>query len=37
MKVDYDFIPEATHLLQLERPEECAAAVREFLSHLELY
>ena len=29
MKVDYDFIPEATHLLQLERPEECAAAVRE--------
>ena len=37
MKVDYDFIPEATHLLQLERPEECAAAVREFLSHLERY
>ena len=37
MKVDYDFIPEATHLLQLERPGECAAAVREFLSHLELY
>ena len=37
MKVDYDFIPEATHLLQLERPEECAEAVREFLGHLELY
>ena len=31
MKVDYDFIPEATHFLQLEQPEECAAAVREFL------
>ena len=36
MKVDYDFIPEATHLLQLERPEECAEAVREFLKQLEL-
>ena len=32
MKVDYDFIPEATHLLQLERPSECAEAVREFLN-----
>ena len=31
MKVDYDFIPEATHLLQLEQPGECAAAVREFI------
>ena len=31
MKVDYDFIPEATHLLQLEQPEECVAAVRDFL------
>lgn len=31
-KVDYDFIPEATHFLQLERPEECVAAMREFLS-----
>ena len=30
MKVDYDFIPETTHLLQLEHPEECAAVVREF-------
>ena len=32
MEVDYDFIPEATHLLQLEKPEECAAAVFEFLN-----
>ena len=31
-RVDYDFIPETTHLVQLERPEECAAAVREFLA-----
>ena len=36
MKVDYDFIPEATHLLQLERPEECAAAVREVLDRGDL-
>lgn len=36
MKVDYDFIPEATHLLQLEQPEECAATVREFLKGHEL-
>ena len=31
MTVDYDFIPEATHLLQLEKPGECAAAIREFI------
>lgn len=31
-KVDYDFIPEATHLLQLEQPRTCAAALREFVS-----
>ena len=37
MKVDYDFIPEATHLLQLEQPEECAAAVREFLKDHGLF
>ena len=29
--MDYDFIPEATHFLQLERPAECAAVTREFL------
>lgn len=33
-KVDYDFIPEATHLLQLERPRECAAAMREFVNRV---
>ena len=37
MKVDYDFIPEATHFLQLEQPEECAAAVREFLDRSDLF
>ncbi len=29
--MDYDFIPEATHFLQLEKPGECAAVTREFL------
>ena len=29
--MDYDFIPEATHFLQLEKPAECAAVTREFL------
>ena len=30
--VDYDFVPEATHLLQLEQPEECVALLRNFLA-----
>ena len=29
--VDYDFIPDTSHLLILERPEECAALMQEFL------
>ena len=29
--VDYDFIPEATHLLQIEKPAECIASMRDFL------
>lgn len=33
-RVDYDFIPEATHLLQLERPHECAAELRRFVSRV---
>ena len=36
VKVDYDFIPDATHFLQLEKPQECAAIVREFLDRNEL-
>ena len=31
MTVDYDFLPEASHLLQLEKPAECAALLRHFL------
>ena len=31
MTVDYDFLPDATHFLQLEQPAECVAAMRDFL------
>ena len=31
LTVDYDFLPEATHLLQLEQPEECVVELREFI------
>ena len=30
--VDYDFVPEASHFLQIEKPVECAAMVREYLA-----
>ena len=29
--VDFDFLPESTHLLQLEQPAKCGALIREFL------
>ena len=32
--VDYDFVPETTHFLQLERPEECARLTVEFLQQI---
>lgn len=31
--VDYDFVPETTHLLQLEEPEMCATLTLEFLKN----
>lgn len=31
LRVDYDFVPESTHLLQLEEPETCAAMTIEYL------
>ncbi len=31
MTVEYDFLPETTHYLQLEAPKECVAIIREFL------
>ncbi len=30
--VDYDFLPETTHFLLLEKPAECVAIIREFLA-----
>ena len=32
--VDYDFLPDATHFLPIEKPAECVAAMRAFLSNL---
>ena len=34
LSVDYDFLPNATHFLPLEKPEECAAVVREFIAEV---
>ncbi|MXZ81994.1 MAG: alpha/beta hydrolase [Gammaproteobacteria bacterium] len=34
--VDYDFLPESTHLLQIEQPGECVSAMLEFLDSLDL-
>ncbi len=31
LTVDYDFLPEATHLLQLKQPQECTSAMRELI------
>ena len=31
LSVDYDFLPDTTHLMQLEQPEECAATMRDFI------
>ena len=36
LTVDYDFLPETTHLLQLEQPEECVKLIREFLQGINL-
>ena len=34
LSVDYDFVPDATHLLQLEKPDECVAYMRGFLDEV---
>ena len=34
--VDYDFLPDTTHFLQLQQPVKCVEAVREFLEPLGL-
>ena len=35
LTVDYDFLPETTHFLQLEQPQACAEVVRGFLSEID--
>ena len=34
LSVDYDFLPDATHFLQLEKPAECVASLRHYLDDL---
>ena len=34
--VDYDFLPDTTHFLQLQRPAECVKAMRDFLEPMGL-
>ena len=34
LSIDYDFLPEATHFLQLEKPAECAESLRQYLNSL---
>ena len=36
MGIDYDFLPELTHFLQLEDPEQCVAVTIEFLESRSL-
>ena len=32
--VDHEFIPDTTHFLQFEKPQECAEAVRRYLKQV---
>ena len=34
--LDYDFVPETSHFLPLEQPEECAARTLDFLEQHNL-
>ena len=36
LSVDYDFLPDTSHLLQLEQPQECVAIMREFFEQAGL-
>ena len=36
IELDYDFLPETTHFLQMEKPEECAELTVKFLKGLEV-
>ncbi len=34
LSIDYDFMPEASHFMIFERPDECATSVREYVQGL---
>ena len=34
--VDYDFLPDTSHFLQLEQPENCVRTMLEFLETIDL-
>lgn len=36
LALDYDFVPETTHFLQLEQPQECVDLILDFLEQQEL-
>ena len=36
LNVNYDFLPETTHFLQMERPKECAEAMLGFLGSIDM-
>ena len=35
LQLNYDFIPETTHFLQLEEPDECVATMLDFIDHVD--
>ena len=36
LHVDFDFLPDTTHYMQIEKPKECARFLREFLSSVDV-
>ncbi len=36
LSVDFDFLPDTTHYMQVEKPEECAQCMRTFIEGLNL-
>ncbi len=36
VSVDYDFLPDSSHFLQLEQPEQCADEVKAFINSMSL-
>ena len=36
IRIDYDFVPESSHFLQLEVPEDCVELMLDFLAKADL-